>query len=141
VLTRWTRLINVSIAVLALLILAVVYWYAFRPLPKTSGEIQAPIHSAATIKRDARGVPHIEATSWQDAIFLEGFVTAQDRLWQMDGFRRFSGGSLSEIFGPGTLPADVRSRRLRVRAIAEEMAHRLSPEERALLEQYAHGVN
>ena len=140
-LTRLTRLINVSIAVLALLLLTAAYWYAFRPLPKTSGKIQAPVHSAATIKRDARGVPHIEAASWQDAIFLEGYVTAQDRLWQMDGFRRFSAGNLSEVFGPSTIPADVRARRLRVRAIAEETAHRLSPEERALLEQYARGVN
>ncbi|HEY3456382.1 MAG TPA: penicillin acylase family protein, partial [Bryobacteraceae bacterium] len=82
--TRLVRLINLSIAVVLLLALAAVYWFAVRPLPKVSGEIAAPVSAAATVLRDARGVPHIEAASWQDAIFLQGYVTAQDRLWQMD---------------------------------------------------------
>ena len=55
------------------------------------------------------GVPHIEASSWQDAIFLQGYVTAQDRLWQMDGLRRFSAGELAEIFGPALVATDERS--------------------------------
>jgi penicillin amidase len=85
VLTRLVRIVNVSIAVVVVLAAAAVYWLAIRPLPKTSGEIEAPIGHNAKITRDARGIPHIEAASWQDAIFLQGFVTAQDRLWQMDG--------------------------------------------------------
>jgi len=141
VLTRLTRIINVSIAVLALLICIAVYWYAIRPLPQTSGTLSAPVHGEATVRRDARGVPHIEASCWQDAIFLEGYVTAQDRLWQMDGFRRFSAGDLSEVFGPGSLAADVRSRRMRVRAIAEADAKALPPDDRAVMEEYARGVN
>ncbi len=140
-LKRLTRFINVSIAVLAVLIFIAVYWYAIRPLPKISGTLQAPVRGAATIERDARGVPHIQASSWRDAIFLEGYATAQDRLWQMDGFRRFSAGDLSEVFGPGSLAADVRSRRMRVRAIAEADAKALGPEDRAVLEEYARGVN
>ena len=135
------RFINVSIAVLALLAAFAVYWYAIRPLPKTAGEIEAPVHGAATIRRDARGVPHIEAASWQDAIFLEGYVTAQDRLWQMDGFRRFSAGDLSEVFGPGSLAADIRARRMRIRAIAESIVPKLSAEEREVVKQYSRGVN
>lgn len=140
-LTRLTRIINVSIAVLAVLIFIAVYWYAIRPLPQTSGTLAVPVRGPATVRRDARGVPHIEASSWQDAIFLEGYVTAQDRLWQMDGFRRFSAGDLAEVFGPGSLAADVRSRSMRVRAIAEADAKALSLGDRAVLEEYSRGVN
>jgi len=141
VLSLLVRIINVSIAVLAIVAGIVVYWYAFRPLPKISGEIVAPVQSAATIKRDARGVPHIEARSWQDAIFLQGYATAQDRLWQMDVLRRFGAGDLAAVFGAAAVPSDERARRMRMRAIAEADAQRLKPEERATLVEYARGVN
>ncbi|MBV9269253.1 MAG: penicillin acylase family protein [Acidobacteriaceae bacterium] len=140
-LTRVVRIINVSIAILVVLIAVAVYWYALRPLPKTSGEISAPIGGAAVIKRDARGVPHIEAGSWQDAVFLQGFATAEDRLWQMDGLRRFGDGELAEVFGRGVLSSDERSRRMRMRALAEAAVQRLSPEDRSVFVQYARGVN
>jgi len=118
-----------------------VYWYAVRPLPKTSGGIAAPIGAPATIARDARGVPHIQASSWQDAIFLQGYATAQDRLWQMDVLRRFGAGELAEVFGPSAISADEQSRRMRLRAIAELDAARLTPEARAVMVEYARGVN
>lgn len=140
-LSRAIRIINVSIAVLAVLIAAAVYWYAVRPLPKTSGEITAPITQPASVKRDARGVPHIEASSWQDAIFLQGYVTAQDRLWQMDVLRRFGAGELAEVFGAAAIGADERSRKMRMRAIAETDVGRMKPEERAVMVEYARGVN
>jgi penicillin G amidase len=141
VLKHLVRVANLSMAILALLIAAAVYWYAIRPLPKTSGEITAPVAGPATVKRDARGVPHIEASSWQDAIFLQGYVTAQDRLWQMDGLRRYIAGELAEILGAGLLAADKRSRRMRMRAIAEADVRQLSPADRAVLDEYARGVN
>src|ERR1700685_3798919 len=140
-LSRLVRIINVSIAVLVLLIAVAVYWYAVRPLPKTSGEIAAPIGARATIQRDARGVPHIEASSWQDAIFLQGYATAQDRLWQMDGLRRFGAGDLAAVFGPGAVSVDEQSRRMRMRAIAEFAVTQLTPEGHAVMVEYARGVN
>jgi penicillin amidase len=139
--TRLVRLINLSIAAVLLLVLAAVYWFAVRPLPKVSGEIAAPVSAAATVLRDARGVPHIEAASWQDAIFLQGYVTAQDRLWQMDTLRRFGGGTLSEVFGPAPLAADRLSRSMRMQAIAHASVARLSDDQRAVLTEYARGVN
>ena len=139
--TRLVRLINVSIAVVLLLVLAAVYWLAVRPLPKVSGEIAAPVSAAATVLRDARGVPHIEAGSWQDAIFLQGYVTAQDRLWQMDTLRRFGGGTLSEVFGPAPLAADRLSRSMRMQAIADASVARLPDDQRAVLAEYARGIN
>jgi penicillin amidase len=139
--TRAVRIFNVSIAVFAVLAAVVIYWLAFRPLPKVSGDIGAPIGSAALVKRDARGVPHIEAASWQDAIFLQGYVTAQDRLWQMDTLRRFAGGELSEVFGPATLKVDERARRMRMREIADADLQNLPQAQRAVLVEYARGVN
>jgi penicillin G amidase len=138
---RFLRIINVSIAVLIVLAAAAVYWYAVRPLPQMSGAITAPIEAPATIERDALGVPHIQASSWQDAIFLQGYATAQDRLWQMDGLRRFGAGELAEVFGAGALGADEHSRSMRMGEIAESTVAKLTPEARALLVQYARGVN
>jgi penicillin amidase len=135
------RIFNVSIALLAVLLAIAIYWLAFRPLPKVSGDLNAPIASPATVRRDARGVPHIEAASWQDAIFLQGYVTAQDRLWQMDSLRRFAAGELSEVFGPATLLVDERSRRMRLREIAETDVRNLPQSERAVVVEYARGVN
>ncbi|MFL6415327.1 MAG: penicillin acylase family protein [Bryobacteraceae bacterium] len=140
-LTRVVRAINVIVALLVVFIAVAVYWFVFRPLPKTSGTIIAPIGSEAVVRRDARGVPHIEATSWQDAVFLQGYVTAQDRLWQMDSLRRFGGGELAEVFGPAALPSDQQSRSMRMRAIAEADVDRLRPEDKASLVEYARGVN
>ncbi len=140
-LTRAVRIINVSIAVLVVLTAIAVYWYTVRPLPKVSGEITAPIRANATIRRDERGIPHIEAASWQDAIFLQGFVTAQDRLWQMDALRRFGKGELAEVFGLTALPEDERTRRMRLGEIAETGVTRLRPQERAAFVEYARGVN
>jgi penicillin amidase len=141
VLTRAVRIVNVSIAVLAVLVAFGIYWLAFRPLPKISGEINAPVGADAVVKRDARGVPHIEAASWQDAIFLQGYVTAQDRLWQMDGIRRFASGELSAVFGPATLAVDERARRMRLREIAETDLQNLPQDQRAVMVEYARGVN
>ncbi len=140
-LTTLVRYINVSIAILVLLGAGVVYWFAIRPLPKFSGEIAAPIRHEAIIRRDARGVPHIEAGSIEDAFFLQGFATAQDRLWQMDSLRRYAKGQLSEIFGPGTLRTDERSRRMRIGAIAQAAERSLQGEDRLAFAAYARGVN
>ena len=68
-------------------------------------------------------------------------MTAQDRLWQMDGLRRYSAGKLAEIFGPTLVLTDERSRRMRIGAIAEADARHLSGSERAVLVEYARGVN
>ena len=122
-------------------VLIAVYWVAYRPLPQVSGRISAPIAQRATIARDALGVPHISAGSWADAIFLQGFVTAQDRLWQMDAMRRLAAGDLSEVIGPSTVELDRDARRLRMRRMAEEQYKTLPAADRAVLAAYARGVN
>lgn len=138
---RILKFINLSIAVLVVLLLLAVIWFAWRPLPKTSGSIQAPVSGEAHIRRDGLGVPHITAASLEDAIFLQGYVTAQDRMWQMDATRRFAAGELSEVIGKSTLELDKDARRLRMRRVAEEQEQRLAPADRSMLAAYARGVN
>jgi penicillin G amidase len=139
--TPLLRAINLSIAVLLVALVGAAYWLAWRPLPQTSGELAAPITARATVARDALGVPHISAASWEDAIFLQGYVTAQDRMWQMDGLRRLAAGELAEVIGPSALDQDRESRRLRLSRIAEAQAKTLAPETKAIFAAYARGVN
>jgi penicillin G amidase len=139
--SRLIRIFNILAAVFIVGVLAIVYWLAIRPIPRTTGTLDAPILAAGTIRRDERGVPHIEAGSQQDLFFLQGYATAQDRLWQMDVLRRFGAGEVAEIFGSAALPTDEQSRRFRMRALAEANAARLSPENRAAVLEYARGVN
>jgi len=135
------RAINLSIAVLAIAIAGAAYWFAWRPLAQTSGEISAPISARATISLDALGVPHIAAATVEDAIFLQGFVTAQDRMWQMDALRRLAAGELAEVVGKAARETDEESRRLRINRIAEESEQTMPAADRTLLAAYARGVN
>jgi len=139
--TPFLRAINLSIAVLLVAALGAAYWFAWRTLPETSGEIAAPIAARATVARDNLGVPHISAASWEDAIFLQGYVTAQDRMWQMDAFRRLAAGELAEIVGPSAVEQDRESRRLRMARIVEAQMKTLTPEARTIFAAYARGVN
>ncbi len=101
----------------------------------------APVASEARVERDRLGVPHIAAASIEDALFAQGYVTAQDRLWQMDSLRRLAAGELAEIAGKGALTLDLRARQLRMRWLAERWAAALPPAQRTLLAAYARGVN
>jgi penicillin amidase len=130
------RAINLSIAVLLLVGIVGAYWFVWRALPQTSGEIAAPVSANATVVRDSLGVPHITAANWQDAVFLQGYTTAQDRMWQMDSLRRIAAGELSEVVGEATLASDQDARRLRLAEMAESQERRLTPEA-----AYARGVN
>jgi penicillin amidase len=139
--SRLLKLINVLIAVALVVACGCVYWFVWRVLPQTSGTLRLPVSSAATVTRDALGVPHIRAGSLEDAAFLQGYVTAQDRLWQMDASRRSASGELAEVAGSTVLSSDFQARALRLRRIAEEQARTLLAEERAVLSTYARGVN
>src|SRR5208283_4109569 len=88
-------------------------WRTRASLPVLDGAISAPgLLASVEVLRDARGVPHIRAQSVADAVFAQGYATAQDRLWQMDLSRRKAEGELSETFGDRTLSLDIESRTL-----------------------------
>ncbi len=138
---RAVRYINILIAILIVAAAGTTYWFVYRVLPQVAGTVSAPVSARITIERDSLGVPHISAASEEDAFFAQGYVTAQDRLFQMDGLRRLAAGDLSEIAGPGALELDRDSRRLRMRRIAEQAYVSLPPQDRAPLAAYARGVN
>lgn len=138
---RWLRILNGLLAVAALGAAAAVYWFIRRPGAPLEGKVAAPVGAEIQIERDGLGVPHIRAANVEDALFAQGFATAQDRLWQMDSLRRLAAGELAEVAGRGALELDIRARQLRMRRIAERWAGSLPPQQRALLASYARGVN
>jgi penicillin amidase len=140
-LNRLLKYLNVLIGLFVLVIIALIFWYGVRPLPKTSGNVQVAVEKPATATRDNLGVPHIKAATIEDALFVQGYVTAQDRLWQMDIMRRAAAGELSEVVGRATSELDREARRLRIRRLAEEHSRTLPPQDRAYLAAYARGVN
>jgi penicillin amidase len=95
----------------------------------------------AKIVRDKEGIAHISAQNKQDLYYVQGWVHAEDRLFQMDLTRRQPSGTLAELFGPSSLPGDVQTRTLGLRRAAERSATALSEETIAALEAYARGVN
>ncbi len=117
------------------------YWFFWRPLPQTSGSQRVPVSQKVTVTRDHLGVPTIHAANDADLLFVQGYTTAQDRLWQMDALRRYAGGDLAEIVGVAALDTDRESRKLRMRRIAEEIYAAMSARERAPFAAYARGVN
>ena len=119
-------------------------WYQLfrRPLPRTRGRLRAMGLSAAVdIRRDRWGVPHIRARSRRDLWLAQGLCHGQDRLWQLDLYRRMASGRLSEIAGREGLRADRLMRTLGLRRIAELEAGELAPELRGDLDAYCAGVN
>ena len=140
-LKRLLKYLNIAIAVALVVAAALVYWLAYRPLSPLSGSLKAAVGARAILDRDALGVPHITAASIEDALFLQGYATAQDRLWQMDVLRRVGAGRLSEVFGAAALETDREARRLRMERLAERNAAGLSDADRAVLAAYARGVN
>jgi len=99
------------------------------------------LESAASITRDVHGIAHIRADNEHDLFFLQGWVHAEDRLFQMDITRRQASGTLAELFGPGALAGDVQLRTFGLRRAAEASLPAYSPSSRAAFRAYADGVN
>ncbi len=139
------KLVSIGSFLVLLAGAAAIVWViaiAYRSLPVLDGTVQiAGLSAPVQVTRDVQGVPHITAGSRHDLLLAQGYVTAQDRLWQMDALRRFAGGSLAEIFGPSFLVSDLAQRQLLLGPVAARAASLLSADDRADLEAYAAGVN
>jgi penicillin amidase len=99
------------------------------------------LHGPARILRDVDGMPHIYAHDEHDAIFLHGWVTAQDRLFQIDVIRRQASGTLAELAGSGALAGDIEFRTIGLRRAAERSMANYAPATVAALQAFADGVN
>jgi len=124
-------------------IVALGYWYLLRrPLPRINGTVHLQgLHGPVEIIRDRWGVPHIYAQNRHDLFFAQGYVHAQDRLWQMELNRRLASGRLSEIFGRVALEADRFLRVFGLRRAAEAEVDTYGDDLRDILEAYTAGVN
>ncbi len=146
---RWLRVLVWTVAGLVVLpALAVggsVLWLrsvTLSALPRLDGaEHISGLSAPVTVARDEHGVPHISAATQDDLFLAQGYVTAQDRLWQMDTLRRNANGELAEILGRALLKHDEAQRVLEIRNTAHRIYADLPADERARLEDYARGVN
>ena len=146
---RWPRIFLFSFAgaiVFVFLLAGLgVLWLrsaAKNALPQLDGDIHlVGLSASVTVRRDQHGVPHIDAATQQDMFIAQGYVTAQDRLWQMDTYRRSANGELAEILGPSLLRHDKAQRMFQFRNTAQRIYSNLSPDERARFDAYARGVN
>ncbi len=111
-------------------------------LPAIDGTLHTPgVGETVRVTRDAHGVPHIQANTMDDLVFAQAFVTAQDRLWQMDMLRRHAAGELAEVLGSREVEHDRTQRYLQLRETAERALTLLPADERHQLDRYAAGVN
>ncbi len=118
------------------------YLYLRSSLPQGEGRIALEGLSAPVeVVRDERGVVRIRAATLKDLFFAQGFVHAQERLWQMEFQRRVGQGRLSEVLGEATLPQDRFLRTWGFYRAAEAAYQRLYPEEKEAVDAYAAGVN
>ncbi|HEX4287241.1 MAG TPA: penicillin acylase family protein [Terracidiphilus sp.] len=146
---RWPRIVIGCIAALVLLIVVAVcggiLWLRSvtkAALPQLDGDLQlAGLSAPVTVRRDAHGVPHIEAATQTDLFVAQGYITAQDRLWQMDAYRRNANGELAEVMGRSLIKHDIAQRVLQFRNTAQRVYTSLPADERARLDAYASGVN
>jgi penicillin G amidase len=113
-----------------------------KSFPQLDGELQIPgLDGPVDIYRDEIGVPHIYASTMHDLFFAQGYVHAQDRFWQMDFWRHIGSGTVSEMLGKDAVKTDMFLRTLGWKQLAEQEYAQLSPESKAILEDYSAGVN
>lgn len=134
-----------SIAALLMLAAALIAGLARflrRFVPQIDGRVQAPgLRGSVEIVRDRWGAPHIYAESEDDLFFAQGYVHAQDRLWQMELQRRIGAGRLAEVLGEPALEIDRWMRVLGLNRAAEAEAAGLTGDAKTALDAYSAGVN
>ena len=143
--TRRRKFFLVFLAVLLLAVLIPtggLVWRAHRALPVYDGDLHLTgLRRPVRVLRDERAVPHLYAQNLEDLLFAQGYVHAQDRLWQMDLLRRTARGRLAEIFGAAAVPIDKENRLLGLGSVADRTAAVMDDDTRRQLEAYARGVN
>jgi penicillin amidase len=131
-------------ALLFLLIGAFIFVNLFieKSLPQLKGEvIVSGMNNAVEVTRDKNGVPHITAQSEKDLYIAQGYVQAQDRLFQMDLSRRQASGMLSEVVGVATIEKDKFFRTLGLRRAAEASYPEYNQSSKDAMQWFADGIN
>jgi penicillin amidase len=115
---------------------------AHKALARVSGQLRMPgLEQSVSVLRDRWGVAHVYAQTQHDLFFAQGVVAAQDRLFQMELWKRAGQGRLAEILGPSALARDVNARALRYRGDMTAEYESYSPDARAILTAFTDGIN
>lgn len=135
---------RLTIIILSLLIIAGGYGYYFvhKSLPTVEGKVEvAMLDNDVKVHRDQNGIPTIEAKNDADLYRAQGYVHAQDRLFQMDLARRQASGRLSEVVGKAAIETDKKYLVFSLRKAAEKSYDGYSESAKKILNYYAEGVN
>lgn len=141
---RWRVVLITGFIIIFLLLASILAGYLFlrKSIPVIEGELIVDgVIDEVEVIRDQNGVPHIVAENTHDLYFAQGYVTAQDRLFQMDLSRRQASGELSEVIGASLVDQDKYFRTLGLRRAAEASYDGYSTEAKDVLQSYADGVN
>ena len=139
---KWLLAIAGVLAVVAITSVIVFTWFMNKSKPIIDGELAVSmLDEDVTVTRDDKGVPHIFAETDADLYRAQGYVQAQDRLFQMDLARRQASGRLSEIIGEATIETDKHFRTFSLRNAAEKSLAAYDPASKQVLEWFAEGVN
>ena len=112
------------------------------PLPQVSGTLKlAALSQPVRVVRDRWGIPHITAQTEHDLFVAQGFVQAQDRLFQMDLWRRSVQGRLSEVLGPNFIDRDAMTRRIQYHGDPAVEWASYGPEAKPIVEAFVAGIN
>lgn len=139
------RILTIVVIVVAILLTVGAgggYWLVTRSHPQINGTLQvAGLKARVEIVRDPLGVPHIYAENADDLLFAQGYVQAQDRLWQMEFSRRIGFGTLSDVLGASAIKQDRYLRTMGLGRAARLDTAALSGDVKKMLQTYANGVN
>ncbi|MCE7792590.1 penicillin acylase family protein [Salipaludibacillus sp. CUR1] len=139
------KVITVIVAALAVLIvtgLVFAQWFISKSHPDLDGAVvQAPVSAEVKVIRDDRGVAQIKAGKMEDLFFTQGYVMAQDRLFQMDMTRRLAGGRLAEVVGEAALDSDKFFRTYGMHRSADGLIAEFNSETASMVDAFASGVN
>ena len=142
---RLALCVGIVAALLVLVPIGAGTWFyleARSALPQLDGTIRlSRVSAPVAVIRDEHGVPHIRAANMADLAFAQGYVTAQDRLWEMDVTRRYAAGEMAEVLGAEWIKHDRAQRILSLQQVAQKSAAQLDRESRELFSHYAAGIN
>lgn len=131
-----------GLVLLVVLLAAGARWYVGRAEANPArGGVIPGLHARVEVWRDSLGVPHVWAGDEEDLFRAVGYVQAQDRLWQMELFRRVADGRMAEVLGPRLVDTDRFLRTLGMGRAAADNERTLDADSRRLLQAYADGVN
>jgi penicillin amidase len=136
------RLVAVLVSLVIVAIAVIGAIATQRGWPQVTGTLAVKgLNAQATVIRDSAGIIQISADSTHDLFFSQGYVHAQERMWQMEISRRIGAGRLSELFGKSQVDTDRYIRTLGFRVSAQRDLDAMSAPSKAILQAYSDGVN